>query len=84
MTLAKLLDFRHTVADGEVKHATRGLLKQINKYWGINVVEADLKVVLTETSYRSQGGEILREFCFHFDPTQSLIDKLKDYPEALI
>ena len=84
MRLETILEYEYSLSDGEVEHATRRILKEINDNWNADAVDADLQLVIQETSYRSQGDGMIRDFNFHFDATQSLLDKLEDYPEALI
>jgi hypothetical protein len=84
MTLEKILGFEYSYADGEIEHATRGILKEIHNYWGITAAETDLEIVSTERYHRKDSDEKFVSFFFHFNATQSLIDKFENNPEALI
>jgi len=84
MTLEKILGSEYSYADGEIEHAVRRILKEIHKHWGIEALETDLEMVSTESCYRNDNDEIFDSFFFHFNETQSLLDKFENHPEALI
>ncbi len=84
MTLDKVLASQYSYASGEIEHATKGILIEINNHWGIMALETDLKLIITESCHRNEDGILFESFFFHFDSTQSLVDKFIDFPEALI
>lgn len=84
MTLEKILGFEYSYSEGEVGHAKRRILKEIQHHWEIEAVNDDLRLTIARTDLRNAAGEVYNSFFFHFDANSSLIGKFKDYPEALI
>jgi hypothetical protein len=60
-------------------------VKEISETWNVEVDTTDLQNFYTTEEYPSRDGtEIFKEVTVHFVSTKSLIEKLSEYPEALI
>ena len=82
----KILDWQFSFdKKNEIDQHRNSMLKKINDKWDISANGDDLRVCISKQQTQNIDGTIIEHFFIHFDPRQSLINKLEvNYPEALI
>ena len=87
MTLEKILQYEFTLSnetDNDTKHHLRRIILEIKSEWKIETIETDFKQIIVSKPYQNIKGQWHNTYSVYFDPTNELLKKFDEFPEALI
>ena len=85
MTLETVMEMEFSYNDIKSKEfALSRIIFEIKSEWNIETVEDDFTPIIVSTPRTSMNGEDFYAYTIYFNPTQQLLDKFQDYPEALV